>query len=60
MDTITIQKTELKNLIKETISQTIHKEFEKVNYPFVSDEEMIEIETEHNPSPKKNTEYIRL
>lgn len=60
METITIQKQELKNLIKETISEAIHKEFEKVNYPFVSDEEMTEIEAQHSPNPKENTEYIRL
>ncbi len=60
METITIQKQELKELIRETISKTIHEEFEKVNYPFVSDEEMAEIETEHNFKLKKDTEYIRL
>ena len=60
METITIEKQELKNLIRETISETIHKEFEKANYPFVSDEEMAEIEALHNSNPKKDTEYIHL
>ncbi len=62
MEAITIQKNELKDLIRQTITETIHKEFNKINYHFVSDKEQKELEKEFGKTPifDKNEEIVKL
>ncbi|RLA06173.1 MAG: hypothetical protein DRQ51_10125 [Gammaproteobacteria bacterium] len=60
MDTMTIDKSQLKDLIKTSIREILKEEQIIANYPFASDKEMKEIESLHCPNPVKNTQYIRL
>ena len=58
MDTITIQKQELKNIIKEAI----HEELHKINHSFVSNKEQAELEAEFGKNPifEDSDEVVKL
>lgn len=58
MNAITIQKQELKNIVREVI----HEELSKINYSFVSDDEQKELEKEFGKTPifDESDEIVRL